>query len=338
MIYDTNSYDYNLPENLIASSPLERREDAKLLVYNRSTKTIIDDYFYNIEKYIPKNTAIILNNTKVIKARVFGAKVSGGKIELLFIKDLGEKSYLVNIRGKVKVGTKIHFPDSVVATIEKLNSDGSRVVSFSFEDSPLDFQKVLEFLEKNGHIPLPPYMRREDNEEDSTNYQTVFAKHEGSVAAPTASLHFSEDLLSSIKKNHQIEEVTLHVGAGTFKSVDVTDIREHQMHSENYIVPKEAKDLILSEKKILSVGTTSTRTVEYFHRTQKECGECDLFLNLGNPPQRVDFLVTNFHLPKSTLIMLVASFIGLDEVKKVYQHAIENRYRFFSYGDGMFII
>lgn len=298
---------------------------------------ITHDHFYNIEKYLPKNCSLILNNTKVIKARLFGKKESGGKIELLFIKDLGSSS-LVNIRGKVKESTELFFDLDLKAVVTHLNSDGSRQVDFYHNDKKLTFTELLPFLEKIGHIPLPPYFNREDNKKDETSYQTVFAQHEGSVAAPTASLHFTEELLENIQKNHKSHQVTLHVGAGTFKNVECEDIKDHQIHSEYYNIPKETADVLDSEKEILCVGTTSTRTVEYYHRTKVPSGECDLFLNLENKPKRVNNLLTNFHLPKSTLIMLVASFIGLDETKRVYAEAIAQKYRFFSYGDGMLIL
>ncbi len=307
-------------------------------MYDRSSQTITHDYFYNIKKYIPKDANIILNNTKVIKARLFGTKPSGGKVELLFIKALNNNGFLVNIRGKVKVATEILFQEDLKAIIKKLNDDGSREVEFFHKQTQLGFTELLPFLETQGHIPLPPYLKREDNESDERSYQTVFARHEGSVAAPTASLHFTEALLEDIKKDFNTYQVTLHVGAGTFKGVEAEDIRDHQIHSESYSIPDETAKILDSDKKILCVGTTSTRTVEFYHRSKQKSGECDLFLNPGNPPQRVNYLLTNFHLPKSTLIMLVASFISLNETKRVYKEAIDKKYRFFSYGDGMLVL
>lgn len=338
MSFRLEDYDYGLPEDLIAKEPAKLRDSSRLLIYDRASKTIIHDYFYNIKRYIPKNASIILNNTKVIKARLFGTKKSGGKIELLFIKELVNHRFLVNIKGKVKKSAEIFFKDGLTAAVKNLNEDGSREVEFFADDKQLSFTDLLPFFEKQGHIPLPPYLKRDDNKEDEASYQTVFAKHEGSVAAPTASLHFTKELLEDIKKDHKTYQVTLHVGAGTFKGVESEDIRGHQIHSEVYDIPKKTAEILDSDAKILCVGTTSTRTVEYYHRTKKLSSACDLFLHPGNPPQRADYLLTNFHLPKSTLIMLVASLIGLKETQRIYNEAIEKRYRFFSYGDGMLIL
>jgi S-adenosylmethionine:tRNA ribosyltransferase-isomerase len=334
----TSSYNYTLPKELIATSPAKPADSAKLLVYNRATKEITHTTFKNLLDFIPKDTAIFLNNTKVIKARVFGKKSSGGKVELLVIREIGQNRFLVMIKGKVKVGTILEFEENLSAKVEELNSDGSRVVSFYIDNQKIDFNTLVTALEKIGHIPLPPYMNREDKKEDELDYQTLFAKEAGSVAAPTASLHFTPELLERLKENFETYYLTLHVGAGTFKPVDVEDILEHQMHSEVYNIPKEAAKVIDSNQKILAVGTTSTRTIEYYARVKKLSGECDLFLHPNNKPIRVNYLLTNFHLPKSTLIMLVSAFLGRDETLKVYNEAIKNHYKFYSYGDAMLII
>jgi len=334
----TSSYDYTLPKELIATSPAKPADNAKLLVYNRATKEIIHTTFKNLLDFIPKDTAIFLNNTKVIKARVFGKKSSGGKVELLVIREVGQNRFLVMIKGKVKIGTILEFEENLRAKVEELNSDGSRVVSFYIDNKKIDFNTLVTTLDKIGHIPLPPYMNREDKKEDELDYQTLFAKEAGSVAAPTASLHFTPELLKRLKEKFDTYYLTLHVGAGTFKPVDVEDILEHQMHSEVYNIPKEAAKVIDSNQKILAVGTTSTRTIEYYVRVKKPSGECNLFLHPNNKPIRVDYLLTNFHLPKSTLIMLVSAFLGRDETLRVYNIAIKNRYRFYSYGDAMLII
>jgi S-adenosylmethionine:tRNA ribosyltransferase-isomerase len=202
----------------------------------------------------------------------------------------------------------------------------------------LDFVALVEILNDIGHIPLPPYMNREDEQTDDINYQTLFAKNYGAVAAPTASLHFTPPLLKDLKHQFPLEYLTLHVGAGTFKPVDAEDILAHKMHSEYYEVPKNAQVIIESSTPILAVGTTVTRTIEYYVRTHKTFGECDLFLNPSNTPLRVNHLLTNFHLPKSTLLMLIASFVGLEKTLELYELAIKQRYRFYSYGDGMLII
>ena len=193
-------------------------------------------------------------------------------------------------------------------------------------------------LQKIGHIPLPPYIKREDTKEDEQNYQSVFAKKEGAIAAPTASLHFSKETIEQIKKKFKTYFITLHVGAGTFKPVECETITDHPMHSEYYEIPSKTKSILDSNSKILAIGTTVTRTIEYYDRVKKENGECDLFLNPSNLPQRVDYLLTNFHLPKSTLLMLVASFVGVEKSQEIYKEAITKEYKFYSYGDAMLIL
>ncbi len=334
----TASYDYNLPKEFIATSPARPADSARLLVYNRAEKSITHTTFKNILEYIPANCSIFLNDTKVIKARIYGNKSSGGKVELLVIKPLPENRYIVMVKGRVKIGTTIKFEQNLRATIEGLNEDGSRVVKFYQQDLELNFEQLVEVLEQIGHIPLPPYMNREDSKEDELDYQTLFAKEDGSVAAPTASLHFTTELLEKLYNKFDVHTLTLHVGAGTFKPVDAKNIQEHPMHSEYYNIPKNAQSVIDSKQKILAVGTTVTRTIEFYERTKKANGECDLFLHPHNKPQRVDYLLTNFHLPKSTLIMLVSAFLGRDETLKLYNEAIKEGYRFYSYGDAMLII
>ncbi len=339
----TSSYDYELPKQLIATEPVYPRDHAKLLVYNRKTETIVHTTFKYILDFLPSDCDILLNDTKVIKARIFGHKKSendqgGGKIELLFNKPINAHEYLVMTRGRVKVGTEILFDDNLVATITKLNSDGSRIVTFKHKEKKIRFEELVLVLDKIGHVPLPPYIQREDNKEDETDYQTLFAKHAGAVAAPTASLHFTPELFQKFKKLYNIHKITLHVGAGTFKPVEAEHILEHPMHSEYFHISQESANVLNSSKKILAIGTTVTRTVEYHARTGKKEGECDLFLNPQNKPIRVNYLLTNFHLPKSTLIMLVSAFIGREKTLELYQEAIEKKYRFFSYGDAMLII
>lgn len=335
----TSSYDFHLPDELIATHPAEPRDHARLLVYDRKTQSITHTYFFELEKFIPENCALIFNDTKVIKARLYGKKESGGKIELLINRPLD--AYLVNvyIRGKVKAGTKIEFEEEIVATVFTLHDDGSRDVTFTCKGKELRFEELLPLIEKIGHIPLPPYMQREDSKADEEDYQTVFATHEGAVAAPTASLHFTQEQHEYICKNFEHGFVTLHVGAGTFKPVEEEYILKHPMHSEYYNITPHAKELIDSRTALLCVGTTATRTVEfYIQHGQKEHGEANLFLHPQNPPQRVNYLLTNFHLPKSTLLMLVASFIGVENTLALYNEAIQKGYRFYSYGDAMLII
>ncbi len=334
----TKSYDYTLPESLIATTPVHPRDHAKLLVYDRSTQTITHTFFKNLLDFIPSCCDIFLNDTKVIKARVFGTKESGGKIELLLNKPLDAHHYLVLIRGKVKIGTQLFFDQDLIATVTKLNDDGSRIVTFSRKGKEIRFETLVELLDAIGHIPLPPYMQREDRIEDETDYQTLFAKNAGAVAAPTASLHFTPELFDTLQQKYRTHKITLHVGAGTFKPVEAENILDHPMHSEYFHIPSASKKTLESEVPILAIGTTVTRTVEFFVRTKKTQGECDLFLNPLNPPQRVTHLLTNFHLPKSTLIMLVSSFIGREKTLELYEEAIAHNYRFFSYGDAMLIL
>ena len=334
----TKSYDYELPEGFIATSPVHPRDHAKLLVYDRKTDKITHTTFKHLLDFIPENCDIFLNDTRVIKARIFGKKESGGKVELLFNKPLDAHHYLVLIRGKVKVGTELFFDNGLIATVSRLNEDGSREVTFTHKGREIRFEELVLVLDEIGHIPLPPYMQREDNKEDETDYQTLFAKNAGAVAAPTASLHFTPELFAQLEQRHRTHKVTLHVGAGTFKPVEVEKILKHPMHSEYFHIPKDAASILESEKPILAIGTTVTRTVEYYVRTKKLQGECDLFLNPHNLPKRVTHLLTNFHLPKSTLIMLVSAFIGREKTLQLYNEAIANEYRFFSYGDAMLIL
>ena len=335
----TSSYDFTLPSELIATHPANPRDNAKLLVYNRQNNEIIHTYFYDFEKYIPKDCALIFNDTKVIKARLFGKKPSGGKIELLINRALNASDINVYIRGKVKVDTQILFDENLVAKVIALHVEGSREVNFYKNNTLLRFEDLLPIIDKIGHIPLPPYIQREDTQEDADEYQSVFARQEGAVAAPTASLHFSDEQHKRICTNFKHAFVTLHVGSGTFKPVECDTITEHPMHSEYYNISDEAKEILDSDISVLSIGTTSTRTIEFYEKHGKiQKGEANLFLHPNNKPSRVNHLLTNFHLPKSTLLMLVASFVGVQKAQELYKIAIEEKYRFYSYGDAMLIL
>ena len=335
----TASYDFLLPDKLIASYPASPRNHAKLLVYDRATETITHTFFYKLEEFLPKGCALIFNDTKVIKARLFGHKPSGGKIELLINRALNAHDINVYIRGKVKIDTEIYFEDNFKAKVIRLHDDGSREVHFYQNGTLLRFEDILPIIDKIGHIPLPPYIQRADEDADANEYQSVFAAQEGAVAAPTASLHFTSQQHESICKNHKHAYITLHVGSGTFKPVEADVITEHPMHSEYYDISKEAKEILDSDVSVLSVGTTSTRTIEFYARhKEKTKGEANLFLHPNNKPLRVNHLLTNFHLPKSTLLMLVASFIGLEKTHQLYTEAIQEKYRFYSYGDAMLIL
>lgn len=339
----TENYDYELPEEFIASTPVYPRDHAKLLVYDRNTDTVTHTTFKHLLEFVPPTCEVFLNDTRVIKARIFGNKEiinnqGGGKVELLFNKSLDAYRSLVLIRGKVEVGTKLLFPSELVATVEEIYEDGSRVVTFKHKGDDLRFEALVLILDQIGHLPLPPYMQREDNKQDETDYQTLFAQQAGAVAAPTASLHFTPELFEALQKRHHTHTLTLHVGAGTFKPVDSKEILDHPMHSEYFNIPSASASILDSNKSILAIGTTVTRTIEYYVRTGETQGECDLFLNPSNLPKRVTHLLTNFHLPKSTLIMLVSSFIGREKTLHLYKEATLHNYRFFSYGDAMLIL
>ena len=334
----TSSYDYSLPGELIATHPVHPRDHARLLVYKRSDCSITHARFDALEDFLPEHCALIFNDTKVIKARLYGKKESGGAIELLINRPLNAHTLNVYIKGRVKEHTLLLFDDNLTATVSALHEDGSREVQFTKGGTLLRFEELLPILERIGHIPLPPYLGREDNSEDEREYQSVFAAHEGAVAAPTASLHFTDELFETICNSRPYAFVTLHVGSGTFKPVECDLITDHPMHSEYFNITDQAQNLIQQEIPLLCIGTTSTRTIEYHARTHELHGEANLFLHPNNPPLRVNHLLTNFHLPQSTLLMLVASFIGLEETHRIYQEAIDKQYRFFSYGDAMLIL
>ncbi|ECL3485103.1 tRNA preQ1(34) S-adenosylmethionine ribosyltransferase-isomerase QueA [Campylobacter coli] len=335
-----SSYDYTLPNELIATYPVHPKEDAKLLVFERKNNQISHTTFKNLQDFLP-DCALFFNDTKVIKARIYGNKSSGGKIELFLHQpclDSQDSLFLAQIKGRVKKDEILSFEQNLKAKVIELLDDGLRKVQFFQNDEVLNTFKLYELLDTIGHIPLPPYIKRSDEKSDLEDYQSIFAKNLGAVAAPTASLHFSENMLENLKKRHEIYHLTLHVGAGTFKSVECENLENHKMHSEFFDIPKKACEAIDSQKKILGVGTTVTRTIEYYARTKQNQGFCDLFLHPHNPPLRQDYLLTNFHLPKSTLIMLVSAFIGRQNCLKLYDIAIKEKYRFYSYGDAMLIL
>ena len=329
-------FDYNLPEALIAQHPLKRRDQARLLVIDRETATISHDIFKNVDQYLPTNSHLVLNNSKVIPARLFGQrKDTGGKIELFILKQRKDDTYEVLLKPlkRLKVNDEIVFGNGIKATlIDREN----RIVRFNRKN-------ILKHLENIGHIPLPPYINRNDTKDDRKYYQTVFAKKLGSVASPTAALHFTKPLLNRIKKKvKSVEEVTLHVNYGTFKPVEEKNITQHKMHSENYSLTKSSytklKKAKVKNEPIVAVGTTSARVLETVVKCGTLAGSTDIFIYPGYSFQWVDILITNFHLPRSTLLMLVYAFGGNELMKKAYQEAIKNKYRFYSYGDSMIII
>ncbi len=334
---ELQSYDYFLPKELIATYPTLPKENARLLVYDRKNDKITHTFFGNLLEFLP-NCAIFFNDTKVIKARIFGTKTSGAKVELFLHQAFKEFEFLAQIKGRVKVGEILHFEKGLEAEILELLEDGRRRVCFRQNGIFLDKIKLYELLSLIGHIPLPPYIKRADEKSDEEAYQSIFAKNLGAVAAPTASLHFSQNMLKLLKAKHEIYYITLHIGAGTFKNVEYENLKEHKMHSETFHISDEAAKVIESKTPILGVGTTTTRSIEYFFRTGIQSGECDLFLHPFNKPLRQDYLLTNFHLPKSTLIMLVCAFIGREKTLELYEIATKKGYKFYSYGDAMLIL
>lgn len=331
------NYDYDLPKELIAYEPSKDKEEARLLVYDRTKESIIHSSFKHLDELLPP-CAIVFNDTKVIKARLFGTKKSGAKIELFFHEAVNEFECKVQIKGRVKIGDELFFEKGLSAKVQVLFDDGLRLVCFFQDKKLVPYEALLEIFENIGHIPLPPYIKRAANLQDSKDYQSVFAKNLGAIAAPTASLHFSKASLEKLALKHKIYYLSLHVGAGTFKSVECENILDHSMHAESFVLDESLARLLQSKEKILGVGTTTTRCIENFVRFGKLQGKCELFLHPQNKPLRQDYLLTNFHLPKSTLIMLVASFIGRKKTLELYEEAIKHKYRFYSYGDAMLIL
>ena len=338
---DINDFNYDLPENLIAQTPIENRSESKLLVMDRKTGELEDKTFKDILSYFNKGDVLVLNDTKVLPARIFGKKEeTGAHIELLLLKEIESDTWECLSRPfkRLKVGTKITFSNDLSATVLEKKEEGLVNVKFSYNGI------FIEQIEKIGLMPLPPYIHK--SLKDQSRYQTVYAKYLGSAAAPTAGLHFTNELLKSLKeKGVEIEYVTLHVGLGTFRPVSENDITKHHMHSERYIMTKEVADRLNKAKeekrKIYAVGTTSTRTLESIMNKYHKFTECnettDIYIYPGYKFLAIDGLITNFHLPKSTLLMLVSAFSTRENILNAYKHAIDNNYRFFSFGDAMFI-
>jgi S-adenosylmethionine:tRNA ribosyltransferase-isomerase len=335
-----SDFNYFLPENLIAQVPLPQRTASRLLMLNRQTGAIQDGQFTDFIDLISPNDLLVLNNTKVIAARLFGEKSTGGKIEILIERVLNDKQALAHIRSSKspKAGAIIALDKDYSCEVLGREDDLFHV-SFNGEKS------VLDILAEIGHIPLPPYIQRADEESDLTRYQTVFAAQSGAVAAPTAGLHFDEDVLEKIAaKGIERAFVTLHVGSGTFQPVRVENLSEHLMHKEYFSVSQETVDAVNATRKrggrVIAIGTTAVRALESASRSgilEASSGDTNLFIVPGYEFKSVDAMLTNFHLPESTLLMLVSAFSTYDYVMSAYQHAIEKQYRFFSYGDAMTI-
>ena len=333
-----NYYGYDLPEELIAQYPLKRRDQARLMIINRRTQDIQHDVFSNIGKYLPSQACLVLNESKVIPARLHGTKArSGGKVEVFLLKRLSDGySYQVLMRPlkKIKVSDRILFNGTKL--FAQVIDENKTIVRFNRKN-------ILKDLEHIGHVPLPPYIKRLDDHVDREYYQTVFARHLGSVASPTAGLHFTDSLLKRLKsKGHSLEKVTLHVNYATFKPVEELKITDHQMHKEDYKISKATSERLkqykAKGKTIVAVGTTSCRVLETLAQTKNLEGETNIFIYPGYSFKMTDILITNFHLSYSTLLMLVYAFGGKDLISRAYQEAIKQKYRFYSYGDAMVII
>lgn len=337
----TEDFDYDLPENLIAQTPLEKRDEARLLVLDKVTGDIEHKKFKDIVDLLDSNDVLVLNDTKVIPARLIGAKEdTNAVIELLMLKNTKDNIWecLTRPAKRIKVGTIVNFSDKLKAKCIEVRDEGIRIFELIYDGI------LYEILDSLGEMPLPPYIHEKLYDKDL--YQTVYAKNIGSAAAPTAGLHFTKELLSKIEeKGVTICYVTLHVGLGTFRPVNVEDVTKHVMHSEYYCMNSKTADILNEAKKngkrIISVGTTSTRTLESIIKKYgcfKECsGETNIFIYPGYKFEAIDALITNFHLPKSTLVMLVSALAGKDNIMNAYKEAIAKEYRFFSFGDGMFI-
>ena len=334
-------FDYELPEELIAQTPIQNRDQSKLMILDKSTGELKHQHFYDILNELNSGDVLVLNDTKVIPARLIGEKEeTGAVIELLLLKDLGSNIWecLSRPAKRLKVGTIISFSDKLKAEVTQKKDEGIVCVKLIYEGI------LMEILDELGSMPLPPYIH--EKLQDKDRYQTVYAKNIGSAAAPTAGLHFTNELLEKLKnKGVEILFVTLHVGLGTFRPVEVENVLEHHMHSEFYQMPKEvAERLNIAKKenrKIYAVGTTSVRTLEtimhQYHEFRECSGNTEIFIYPGFQFQAIDGLITNFHLPKSTLLMLVSALSSKEYILNAYQEAIKNKYRFFSFGDAMFI-
>ena len=338
----TSDFYYDLPKELIAQTPLEPRDSSRLLVLDREKQTLEHKHFYDIIDYLNEGDLLVANDSRVLPARIYGIKdETGAKVEFLLLKQVANNRWetLCKPGKKAKVGTKFSFGNGILrATVVDVKDDGNRIVDFDCEEN------FFATLDKIGQMPLPPYITAELK--DKERYQTVYSHELGSAAAPTAGLHFTTELMDRIKaKGIKIAYVTLHVGLGTFRPVKVDDVTKHKMHSEHYEVPEETAKLINETKKnggrVIAVGTTSCRTLESVAATYGEIKPCegftDIFIYPGFEFKVLDGLITNFHLPESTLIMLVSAFAGYDFIMNAYKEAVKERYRFFSFGDAMFI-
>ena len=337
----THDFWYNLPEELIAQTPLEKRDTSRLLVLDRSTGQVTHRHFYDITEYLRPGDCLVMNDSRVLPARLLGHRPTGGAAELLLLRDLGDKRWecLAKPGRKLQEGQEVIFGNGeLTATVVAVQEDGNRVVEFHYDGI------FLEVIEQLGKMPLPPYIKEELQNQE--RYQTVYSREIGSAAAPTAGLHFTEELLDKIRSlGVKTAFVTLHVGLGTFRPVKAEDISEHHMHSELCMISKESAEILNETKRnggrIICVGTTSCRTLESLVNDngtfESKSRWTDIFIYPGYCFKAMNGLITNFHLPESTLVMLVSAFAGRDNVLNAYAYAVEEKYRFFSFGDAMFI-
>ncbi len=338
----TSDFFYNLPEELIAQTPVEPRNSSRLMVLSRDSGAVEHRHFYDLPEFLRPGDCLVLNDTRVLPARMYGVREdTGAVVEFVLLRQHGNMLWecLAGPGKKAKEGYKFKFSDKLSAVVTEVMPDGNRMIEFRCDG---DFFTVLDEV---GQMPLPPYIK--EKLKDKERYQTVYSKEAGSAAAPTAGLHFTKEMLESIKKSGvNIAYVTLHVGLGTFRPVKVEDVTKHKMHTEHFYIPGEAADIINETKKnggrVICVGTTSCRTVEScaarYGEIRSCSGDTDIFIYPGFEFKCMDGLVTNFHLPESTLIMLVSAFAGYDNVMNAYNTAVKEKYRFFSFGDAMLII
>jgi len=351
-MFSVEDYDYNLPESLIAQEPVAERDQSRLLTLDCQSGKLSHNVFSELDTFLKPSDVLVINNTRVVPGRLVGKKETGGRVEVLIVNyatGIQSPSHskqfdcLIKASKPTRVGTQLYFPENVHATVISRIDEYIHRVSFFYSG---DFTDILE---KIGETPLPPYIKRDGHQPSDTDrsaYQTIYASQTGAIAAPTAGFHFTDDLMTRLKrKGIQVAKITLHVGYGTFLPVRVKDIRNHHMHSEWFDISKKTASIVNEAKKngrrVVAVGTTSVRTLEYaadeFGYVQPTGGDCDLYIYPGYQFRVIDAMITNFHLPKSTLLMLVSAFASREKILTAYKTAIQERYRFYSYGDGMLI-
>lgn len=341
-IFSLASYDYMLPSERIAQHPVHPRDSSKLLVVGRDGE-LIEEHFFSVTKHLLPGDLLVVNDTRVFPARLLGRRETGGAVELLLLENISQNRWKVLVRPgrRIRRGMVIKFGDELSAVIEEKLTDGTRIAKF-----PISGEEFWLVLDEVGHTPLPHYIRRDDKPSDRERYQTVYARERGAVAAPTAGLHFTEKLLNKIKNmGVELVPITLHIGWGTFKPIEVGDIREHKMHREFYSISKNAAQKLNAAlndgRRIIAVGTTTTRALESAAKSSTLINPhsrwTDLYIYPGYKFKVVDAMITNFHLPRSSLLVMVSAFAGIERIMRAYQYALSHNFRFYSYGDAMMI-